>query len=159
MRCIQFSRGHLPQGFRRKGAARGIIAIKIFFIGPIERREIIKIGQDHKAADYAVHAHAAFAKDMGHVDAKGEILPPYIWDDERRLHLRAKLDALYFILYGVYDPTNKTQSRDDINYIYSTFPIVERKEIAEYGRYRSRDLCLSYINAIMAGQPNAQIEG
>ena len=33
-----------------------------------------------------------------------------------RLRLRAKLDAIYFHLYGVTD-------RDDVRYIYSTFPI------------------------------------
>jgi hypothetical protein len=51
------------------------------------------------------------------------------------------------------------QSRDDIRYIYSTFPIVERKETAEYGHYRSRELCLAYINTLMAGQPDAVVEG
>lgn len=108
---------------------------------------------------YTAHDMAAFARDMGHVDAKGEVLPPFIWDEERRLHLRAKLDALYFILYGVFDPADATQSRDDIRYIYSTFPIVERQEMAAYGSYRSRDLCLAYINTLMAGQPDAAVAG
>ena len=108
---------------------------------------------------YTAHDMAAFAREMGHVDAKGEVLPPFIWNEERRLHLRAKLDALYFILYSVYDPADPTQSRDDIRYIYSTFPIVEREEIAAYGRYRSRDLALAYINTLMAGQPDAIVAG
>ena len=102
---------------------------------------------------------APFARDMEHVDDAGEVLPPFIWDEERRLHLRAKLDALYFILYGVFDEADPAQSRDDIRYIYSTFPIVERKEAAEYGTYRSRDLCLAYINTLMAGQPDAVVAG
>jgi len=108
---------------------------------------------------YTAHDMAAFARDMGHVDANGEVKPPYIWDEDRRLHLRAKLDALYFILYGVFNPDRPAESRDDIRYIYSTFPIVERKEMAEYESYRSRDLCLAYINALMAGQPDAAVEG
>jgi hypothetical protein len=78
---------------------------------------------------------------------------------DRRLHLRAKLDALYFILYGVFDPADPAQSRDDIRYIYSTFPIVERQETAAYGSYRSRDLCLAYINTLIAGQPDAIVAG
>ena len=42
---------------------------------------------------------------------------------------------MFFHLYGVTD-------RDDIRYIYSTFPIVERKEKASYGGvYRSCELC------------------
>ena len=70
---------------------------------------------------YTAHDMASFARDMGHVDEDGRVLPPFRWDDERRLHLRAKLDALYFHVYGVTD-------RDDIRYIYSTFPRVERDE-------------------------------
>jgi hypothetical protein len=73
--------------------------------------------------------------------------------------LRAKLDALYFILYGVFDPADPAQSRDDIRYIYSTFPIVERQETAAHGSYRSRDLCLAYINSLIAGQPDAIVAG
>lgn len=108
---------------------------------------------------YTAHDMAPFARDMGHVDAKGDVLPPFTWDEERRLHLRAKLDALYFILYGVFDPADPAQSRDDIRYIYSTFPIVERQETAAHGSYRSRDLCLAYINTLIAGQPDAIVAG
>lgn len=108
---------------------------------------------------YTAHDLAPFARDLGHVDAKGEVLPPFVWNEERRLHLRAKLDALYFILYGVFDPAEPEASRDDIRYIFSTFPIVEREETAIYGRYRSRDLCLAWINALMAGQPDADVQG
>lgn len=108
---------------------------------------------------YTAHDMAPFARDMGYVDADGEVLPPFVWDDDRRLRLRAKLDALYFILYGVFDPASPDQSRDDIRYIYSTFPIVEREEEARWGRYRSRDLALAWINALMAGQPDAAVAG
>ena len=99
---------------------------------------------------YTAHDMAPFARDMGHVDKAGEVLPPFRWDDDRRLHLRAKLDALYLHLYGVTD-------RDDIRYIYQTFPIVEREEQAAYGAYRSRDLCLAWTNALAAGDPDAEI--
>ncbi len=108
---------------------------------------------------YTAHDMAPFARDMGHVDSAGDVLPPFIWNEERRFHLRAKLDALYFILYGVYDPADPGQSRDDVRYIYSTFPIVERQETAAHGTYRSRDLCLAYINSLIAGQPDADVAG
>ncbi|WJS98370.1 Eco57I restriction-modification methylase domain-containing protein [Novosphingobium humi] len=108
---------------------------------------------------YTAHDMAPFARDLGHVDANGEVLPTFAWDEQRRLALRAKLDALYFILYGVFDPANAQASRDDISYIYSTFPIVEREETARWGRYRSRDLALAWINALMAGQPDAEVAG
>ena len=100
---------------------------------------------------YTAHDMAPFAREMGHVDDHGEILPPFRWDVLRRLNLRAKLDALYFHLYGVMD-------RDDIRYIYSTFPIVERDEKAAYGAYRSRDLCLAWTSALAAGHPDAGID-
>ncbi len=107
---------------------------------------------------YTAHDMAPFARDLGHVDAEGEVLPPFKWDDERRFTLRAKLDALYFILYGVWDAANPAKSREDIHYIYSTFPIVERDERARFdSRYRSPELALLWINALMAGQPDADI--
>ena len=77
-----------------------------------------------------------------------EVRTPFQWDRERRLHLCAKLDALFFHLYGVTD-------RDDVRYVWSTFPIVERQDVGTYGRYRSRDLCLAYMNALAAGRPDA----
>ncbi|WP_197075572.1 Eco57I restriction-modification methylase domain-containing protein [Sphingomonas sp. Ag1] len=101
---------------------------------------------------YTAHDLAPFARDLGHVDASGAVLPPFAWDEERRLRLRARLDALFFILYGVTD-------RDDVRYIFSTFPIVEREETARWGRYRSRDLTLAWINALNAGHPDAEIDG
>ena len=99
---------------------------------------------------YTAHDMAPFARDMGHEDAAGAVLPPFVWDEERRLFLRAKLDAVFFHLYGITE-------RDDVRYIYSTFPIVEREETAAYGSYRSRDLCLAWMNALAAGDPDAEI--
>jgi hypothetical protein len=105
---------------------------------------------------YTAHDMASFARDMGYVDAKGEVLPPFPWDEDRRLRLRAKLDAVFFHLYGLFDADNREQSRDDISYIYSTFPIVERQEMAKHGRHLSRDLALAYSNTLAAGQPDAE---
>lgn len=100
---------------------------------------------------YTSHDMAPFAHDLDYLDDAGEVLPPFRWDDQRRLNLRAKLDALYFQLYGVTD-------RDDIRHVYSTFSIVERQEQEAYGVYRSRDLCLAWMNALSAGEPDAEIE-
>jgi hypothetical protein len=36
---------------------------------------------------------------------------------------------------------------------------VERQEIEAHGTYRSRDLCLAYMNALAAGNPDAAIKG
>jgi hypothetical protein len=125
--------------------------------GPKSAAEIVRAAV--LELTYTAHDMAPFARDMGHVDASGEVLPPFPWDEDRRLMLRARLDALYFILYGIHDPADPARSRDDIRYIYSTFPIVERQEMAAYGRYRSRDLALAWINALMADQPDATVAG
>ena len=100
---------------------------------------------------YTAHDMAPFARDMGYVNRAGKVKPPFTWDAVRRLHLRAKLDAVFFHLYGVTD-------RDDVRYIYSTFPIVERQEKAAYGGvYRSCELCLAWMNALVAGDPDAGV--
>ena len=125
---------------------------------PPERYEHVRFGPKTTAEivreavlelTYTAHDMAPFARDLGYVDESGAVKPPFCWDEERRLRLRAKLDAIFFHLYGVID-------RDDVRYVYSTFPIVERQETAEYGRYRSRDLCLAYLNALSAGRPDAE---
>ena len=100
---------------------------------------------------YTAHDMAPFARDMGYVDGEGSVLPPFIWDADRRLQLRAKLDAVFFHLYGV-------TGRDDARHVYSTFPIVEREEAAAYGIYRSRELCFAWMNALAAGDPDAEID-
>ena len=117
--------------------------------GPKTAEEIVR--EAVLELTYTAHDMAPFAREMGHVDEAGEVLPPFPWDADQRLQLRAKLDALYFHLYGVTD-------RDDIRYIYSTFPIVQRDEKAAYGAYRSRDLCLAWTSALAAGHPDAEID-
>ena len=93
---------------------------------------------------YTAHDMSPFARDL---DYDGE---PFIWDEEERRHLRARLDALYFHLYGI--------SRDDAEYILSTFPIVKKADESEFGRYRTRDLILAYMKAL-AAEDHATIVG
>ena len=59
---------------------------------------------------YTAHDMAPFARDLGYDG------PPFTWDEEERRHLRARLDALYFHLYGL--------DHDDADYVLGTFPIV-----------------------------------
>ena len=118
-------------------------------LGPKTAAEIVR--EAVLELTYTAHDMAPFARDMGHLNEAGEVLPPFPWDADRRLQLRAKLDALYFHLYGV-------SNRDDIRYIYSTFPIVQREEEKAWGRYRSRDLCLAWLSALTAGKPDANVE-
>ena len=92
---------------------------------------------------YTAHDMAPFARDLGY---DGE---PFLWDEEERRHLRARLDALYFHLYGL--------SRDDAEYILDTFPIVRREDEAAFGTYRTRDMTLAYMNALAAGDVETRV--
>lgn len=92
---------------------------------------------------------APFARDMGYVNKDSNVKPPIVWNEAERRQLRARLDALYFILYGITD-------EDDIRYILSTFPIVERKDREAFdGVYLTRELILWYKRALNAGDPDA----
>ena len=85
---------------------------------------------------YTAHDMAPFAHEMGYVGENGEVKPPFAWDEERRLHLRAKLDAVFFHLYGVTE-------HNDVRYVFSTFPIIRKQEKDNYGIYKSCELCLA----------------
>lgn len=90
---------------------------------------------------YTSHSLAAFARDLGHDG------PPFAWDEDRRAHLRADLDAFYARAYGL--------TRDELRYILDpadvkgpdypseTFRVLKEKEIRHHGEYRTRRLVLS----------------
>ena len=92
---------------------------------------------------YTANDMAPFARDLGYDG------PPFIWDEEERRHLRVRLDALYFHLYGL--------SREDAGYVLETFPIVRRQDEAAFGSYRTRDLILAYMNAFAAGDTDTVV--
>ena len=86
---------------------------------------------------------APLARDLGYHG------PPFLWDDDERRHLRARLDALYFHLYGL--------SRDAAGYILDTFPIVRRDDEKAFGHYCTRDMILAYMNALTAGDTETRV--
>lgn len=107
-----------------------------------------EIVRDHVVKlSYTAHDLAPFARDMGWVEADGTVRPPHQWDEDERRLLRARLDALYFILYGLTDP-------DDVRHVLSTFPIVRRKDVAEHGVYLTEVLILWFMKALQAGDPD-----
>ena len=59
---------------------------------------------------------------------------PFVWDEERRAVLRAELDGLYGHLYGL--------TREELDYILDTFPIVRRKDEERWGEYRTKRMVL-----------------
>jgi hypothetical protein len=86
---------------------------------------------------------APFARDLGHA------APPHRWDDEDRRHRMARLDALFFHLYGL--------DRDDAEYVLDQFPIVREADERRFGRFRTRDLVLGYFGAVAAGELEATV--
>lgn len=89
---------------------------------------------------YTSLAMAPFARDLGYDG------PPFAWDEDRRTHLRADLDAFYARAYGV--------TRDELRYILDpanimgddypseTFRVLKNKEMRDYGEYRTQRLVL-----------------
>jgi len=105
-------------------------------VGEIIREAVLEL-------TYTAHDMAPFARALGYDG------PPFIWNEEERRHLRARLDALYFHLYGL--------SRKDAAYILDTFPIVRRHDKAAFGHYRTKDMVLAYYNALNAGDTDAEV--
>ena len=92
---------------------------------------------------YAAEDMRPFARDMGF---DGD---PFTWDEEDRAHLRARLDALHFILYGI--------NFEEMGHILSTFPIVHRNDRDRHGMEVTRELVTHYRNAFDADDPETRI--
>ena len=90
---------------------------------------------------YTSHAMAPFARDLVHDG------PPFAWDEDRRAHLRAELDAFYARAYGL--------TRDELRYILDpadvkgadypseTFRVLKNNDIKRFGEYRTARLVLA----------------
>lgn len=105
-------------------------------IGDFVCREVLRL-------TYTAHDMAAFAKDLGDVDAQGTVRPPFVWDESDRRRRMALLDALFMHLYGI--------GRDDAAYILDSFPIVREKDEAAHGEYLTRRLVLQAMDEIASG--------
>lgn len=98
--------------------------------GELVRDHVLKL-------TYTAHDLAPFARDLGY---EGE---PYRWDPADRRQLRARLDALYFHLYGL--------DEEDTAYILDQFPVLEKNERKAHNRYQTKELVLAYHRALAAG--------
>jgi len=90
---------------------------------------------------FTSHCLAPFARDLGYDG------PPFVWDEDRRAHVRADLDAFYACAYGL--------TRDELRYILDpadakgpaypseTFRTLKEREFGQYGEYRTRRLVLA----------------
>ena len=109
--------------------------------GDTKARDLVR---DHVLRlTYTAHDMVPFACDLGHDGS------PFPWDQEERRHLRARLDALHFHLYGI--------TREDAAYVLDTFPIVRQEDEAAFGYYRTRELILAYMNALAAGDAETRV--
>ena len=109
--------------------------------GDLTARELVR---DHVLRlTYTAYDLTPFARDLGY---EGE---PFIWDPAERRQLRARLDALFFHLYGL--------SEDDADYILDQFPVLEKKERREFGSYLTKHLVLNQYRALAAGDTSAVI--
>jgi hypothetical protein len=75
-----------------------------------------------------------FARDVGYDG------PPFRWDPDRRVLLRAELDAAFLHLYGI--------SHEDADYILDTFPIVRKNDEKTHGEYRTKRVILEIYDAM-----------
>lgn len=80
-----------------------------------------------------------FARDFGY---EGD---PFVWDEEERLQIRARLDALHLILFGVTDEA-------EVRHILSSFPTVKKRDRQKYeGTYLTEKLVLWHMRALLNG--------
>jgi hypothetical protein len=106
-------------------------------VGEFVRDEVLRL-------TYTAHDMEVFARDM-HLDG-----PPFGWDEEDRRHCQARLDALFFRLYGI--------GPEDVAYILDTFPIVREQDEAAFGRYRTKEMILAYMKALAAGDIKSRVD-
>lgn len=93
---------------------------------------------------------APFARDLGY-DGK-----PFAWEEDRRAHLRAELDAFYARKYGL--------TRAELRYILDpedamgpgypseTFRVLKKNEIARFGEFRTARLVLNAWDRMERGE-------
>lgn len=112
--------------------------------GPRTAGDIVR--SDVIALTYTSDDMALFAREQGY---RGQA---FAWNFEDRLRRRARLDAIFMLLYGL--------DRLEASEVLNSFPILRRQdEQASDGRYRTRDLIIRYMAALEAGDPDANITG
>jgi hypothetical protein len=106
---------------------------------------------------YTSHSMAPFARALGYDGL------PFAWNEERRAHLRADLDAWYALAYGL--------SRDELRYVLDpkevmgadypseTFRVLQKSEIAKYREYRTARLVMAAYDRFVSGGMRPRTEG
>ena len=100
---------------------------------------------------------APFARDLGYDG------PPFEWNEDRRVDLRAELDAWYALAYGL--------SRDELRYVLDpkeimgadypseSFRVLKEREISRYGEYRTSRLVMAAYDRLANEGMRPRTEG
>ncbi|HTV33767.1 MAG TPA: hypothetical protein VME69_11805 [Methylocella sp.] len=79
---------------KTQGQTLNLFILEQLPVVPPNRYEAVRFGKKTAAKivreavlelTYTAHDMTPFARDMGYVDKEGEVKPPFVWDDERRL--------------------------------------------------------------------------
>jgi hypothetical protein len=112
--------------------------------------DFLLISQRVLELTYTSYSMLPFARDLGYDG------PPFVWNEDRRVQLRAELDAFYARAYGL--------TRDELRYILDpadvkgpdypseTFRVLKKNEIAKYGEYRTARLVLQAWDRLENGE-------
>ncbi len=118
--------------------------------GKFSERDLTFIRRIVLELTYTSHSMAPFARDLGFEG------PPFAWNEDRRAHLRAELDAFYARAYGL--------TRDEVRYILDpadvmgedypseTFRALKDNEIRKHGEYRTQRLVLAAWDRMERGE-------
>ena len=93
---------------------------------------------------YTAHDLEGFARDLGYQG------PPFPWVNDRRHRLQCELDAIFSHMYRL--------DRTDLEWILdapppsSSFPGLKRKEINEFGEYRTQRYVLHAYDQLARGE-------
>ena len=103
---------------------RSVAEAADFGDGPVFQR-VVEMSVRLSATDIKLSEWAA---ECGCHDA------PYNWSLDDRFETSVELDATFLRLYGI--------ERTDASYVLDTFPLIKRKDEAEFGEYRTKRLIL-----------------
>ncbi|MEX0874593.1 MAG: hypothetical protein WD646_00300 [Actinomycetota bacterium] len=78
--------------------------------------------------------------DLEWLGTRVDRLNGWISDADERARVRAEIDAYFFHLYGL--------TREDVEYVMDTFPIIKRKDEERYGEYRTTRLILDAYDTL-----------
>ncbi|WP_058307351.1 Eco57I restriction-modification methylase domain-containing protein [Gracilibacillus massiliensis] len=76
--------------------------------------------------------------------------PPFEWDEERRLKIQCKIDAIFFYLYGL--------QNYEIEHIMESFNLIRKRDEQNYGSFKTKDTILKYYNELIKVLPDVQAD-